>query len=162
MRSELLITVLISVCLHETGHIAASYLCKSGIECISFTPIGITIHRSAKLTSYKNDIIIYSFGPLMSLLLLVCGILFHIDNLAFCNAGLLFLNLLPIKVFDGGKILGAILCFFVPDKSEFIIKVITGVILFFLWVCSVYILIMTSSNITLFMMCIYLFFTVYV
>lgn len=161
MKAEMLFTVIISVISHEGGHILASFLCKSGIECISFTPLGITIYRKAGLSSYKKDIFIYAFGPLMSALLMLVGITLKSEYLTVCNAALLALNLLPIKVFDGGKILFALLGILVPHRAEFIVKAVSAVLIFLMWICAVYILIMTSSNIFLFMMCVYLFFAIF-
>ncbi len=162
MKAKMLVAILLSVFVHESGHIIAACLLGSEIESVCFTPLGVTIHRRAKITSYKNDIVIYAAGPLMNLALLGVGIISSHLYLVLCNLSLFLINILPIKVFDGGKILGALLSRFAPQKAELAIKAISAVFLFILWVCAVYILIVTSSNISPFLMCVYLFFAIFI
>ena len=151
----------IAVFLHESGHVSAALLLKSPIESISFSLLGINIRRKGVASSHLHDIIIYAAGPLMSLLGGLFGMIFSLPLLSAFSYALLVLNLLPVKLFDGGKILYSALCLILPAHAEKLSKVISGVILFLMWLIAVYLLIITSE-ISLFILCIYLFFAIFV
>ncbi len=162
MPPKTLICLALSVLCHEAGHIFAALFCKSPVKKIVFSPLGITVQRSASCASYKADIFIYLAGPFCSALTAVAALLFDNHLLFSLSLALGVLNLLPVKIFDGGKALYALLCMTCPIYADKIIKILSGCVLFVLWSFSVYLLLKVGENLSLFILCFYLFFAVFI
>ena len=146
--------ILTAVFLHEFGHIATSIICQNRFSKLSFQSGGLLLSGNSAYSSYSSEAIIAFAGPFLTL----------VSALAFFSAksglplffrqasiALALLNLLPIQDFDGGRILRALLCFFLPfEYAEKICGIFSFLALFFIWSISVYVLLKTGRNISAF------------
>ena len=156
------VNIILACAFHEAGHLLAIVLCNNRVESICFSPMGITINRRGGAASYLHDIFIYSMGPAFSFILAVICFFFSAHNLAMISISLFAINIVPIKIFDGGKILYSILCIFIPNTAQKTVNCISGSVICVLWILSIYVILVTGENFSLFAMCIYLFFSVFI
>ena len=152
----------VSAYLHEMGHIIVMKICGQNINQIKILPFGIDIQKNNALSSYKADILISSAGILVNLLLIfLCKVFYQgyfADFFITSNFILIFINILPIKSFDGGQIIETLLALkydlTIADK---IIKLSSFICILLVGSFAVWLLFNTSYNFTLLFMCIYLF-----
>ena len=106
---------LLSVAVHEGGHLAAFFLCGADAPLFSPVPGGFRF-RSPSPLSYRAELAVALAGPLSNLvpglLFLLCGA----GNAYLLEAGWIFLgagasNLIPVSDHDGGR---ALLCLLSP------------------------------------------------
>ena len=115
------------------------------------------------MLSYREEWLLAAAGPITSLLGAAFGGLFwRFSALAgyFSCASLLLglLNLLPIRSFDGGRMLeGALLSFLEERSVRRVLGVSSFLFLFLLWSFSVYFLLRAGDGISLFFFSISLF-----
>ena len=152
--------------LHELGHLLAALRLDIPISSLSFELLGARINVSGRLYSYKDEILLCLAGPAANA---VCGILSFIsiaffgehELLAFfavASFSLCILNLLPIRSFDGGRILSCALCrFAAPGRAEAVMDVLSFICCFLLWCISVYLLLRAGASFSLFIFSLSLF-----
>ena len=106
---------LLSIAVHEGGHLAAFFFCGAGAPRLSPVPGGFRF-RSPSPLSYRAELAVALAGPLSNLvpglLFLLCGA----GNAYLLEAGWIFLgagasNLIPVSDHDGGR---ALLCLLSP------------------------------------------------
>lgn len=161
---------LLAVIVHELGHIIASKLCGIQMrECnIGIYGAGLTPYSTSY--SYKEEIILCICGPLINIisavaLIPVYGVIQYPIVLYFILSSFILaaLNLLPIKDFDGGRILYSILCLIKePVFAEKAILFVSFVLIILLWLISVYLLLISGANLSLFIFSISLFTKIFV
>ena len=158
--------VLLAIILHELGHIFMAKILK-----INFTECKIGI-RGARLyaenmnMSYKNEILLAIGGPLANFLFsaiayLVYQNVLYEEILYFIAVSLSLgvLNLLPAKDFDGERIIRSLLSLiFDAYLSDRISAILSFMTTFFMWCISVYFLMRSASNLSLFIFSVSLFF----
>ena len=149
--------VFLSVAIHETGHIIFILIFGDRINEIKVDPFGLTIKRYGKVRSCVHNVIIYLAGPLFSFILSAVCFLSGDTYTAQISLFYGIINLLPIRVFDGGKALTAILQKYIPMKSDQIINRISGTLIFLLWEAAVFIMLKSGNFVSSFFVCIYLF-----
>ena len=104
---------LLSLSLHELGHLTALWLCRTPVHKLHFTLSGTLIHAAPQ--GYRQEIITVLAGPLMNLL--IAALLLHkMPGAALLNLGLFLYNLLPIYPLDGGRLLRAVLYLLLEHK----------------------------------------------
>ena len=101
--------------IHEAAHLAVGHSMGERIESIELTPFGGIIHYSSGASPHKGvkGVAVAAAGPLanyaliglmsfpeMQLFLPYC----FIRQAILMNAGMMFLNLLPVLPLDGGRI----------------------------------------------------------
>ena len=122
---------LLSVFLHELGHLFVLWLCKTPVHKLRFTLSGAVIQSAPQ--GYRQEIITAAAGPLMNLLLAVL-LLHRIPEVALLNLGLFLYNLLPIYPLDGGRLLRAVLQLLLNQKAaiitEWLICLLCAAVLF--------------------------------
>lgn len=160
---------LFTVCIHESGHIAAASALNLGIKRISLLPGGLEIHTRFSAKHRLSKIVIGAAGcvanAFAALLSFIVSHLFSVNSLEsahfiFCNILICCFNMLPIKGLDGGEITEQILDkFFLPDTVYKVLKSSSLIFTFALWIVACYILLTTSSNVSLFTVCLVLFFS---
>ena len=156
----------VAAILHELGHIAAMALCGQRVESITVLPFGIDIKKKGCLSSYKEDVFVASAGIATNLLLiLICSFLPKNDTLTYfkyANLLLITINVLPVKTLDGGQIMRSwLLLWLEPDKAEGVLNVFSFIFILLLSSVAVWLLFSTSYNFSLLLMCMYLFFGIF-
>lgn len=141
-KLETFASMYIFVMLHELAHIIAAILLKFKVYEINFLPIGMNMKYDGKANN-KKEILIYIAGPIGSFLLflLLKNNVYKIMNIVIC-----IFNLIPIKPFDGGKILDCIFKIFLSKKQIMKIeKANRKIIIILLTIASIYIFIETKE-----------------
>lgn len=171
---------------HEIGHLAAAKLMKIKVNEIKFDFSGVRICVDENLTPYRSEIILSAMGPFVNIVL--ASIVFfysartvayneliseteqfistgYPDMMGICGFFILSsciqaaINLLPIKTFDGGRILYCILASFFDEKmAEKILSVTSAFFAFILWTISLYLMLKISSGlgVYVFSVCIFI------
>lgn len=138
---------LLSVLLHELGHLIAAAILKRRISCIKIEPLGARISFCGIL-SYKDEIIIALMGPLVNLF---TAALFWQYEISKHSLILGIFNLLPGSSLDGGRILTSLLSIYrSPEVAEYASKTISTVIITIIWIVSVYGLLCLNMGASLF------------
>ena len=143
---------------HECGHLVAALILKVRLRRLSFSLYGFRLTVDSALLSYRNEAILAAAGPLFSFLLYPLTFLpqnsvtlDHLTTLRMATLSLGILNLLPVKRFDGGRILNALLSLFLPQSIAMrILDVLGALLLLFLWMISVYFLLCGGFGVSLF------------
>lgn len=125
--------LLAAITLHETGHLSAFLLCGERLPSFRGRGFGFLMTPQGKLLSYKKELAIAAAGPLFNLAACLCLLpalrAGRAQDATFCFFALNFLtaafNLLPIRGFDGGRILSATLLLFLSPR---ICEAVTGAI----------------------------------
>lgn len=164
---ENFICCLISVIIHESGHITAMCIFGFAPDRIKISLFEISINDKSrhKRTFWQNLIIIFS-GPFYNficfivfyLLYLIGNEIFYVIAMANLSVGLF--NMLPVLSLDGGQLLYAILTRFFSDVfSEKIVNIITFIFLFPLFALGFLLLFKSKYNFSLLIVCVYLVFS---
>ena len=152
--SSYLPVLILSVAIHEFGHVVIARLCGIELSELKLGIFGASIIPRRNIFSYKKEILLCLGGPAFNFL--SAFLFYHLrkdPNSLFLISSLSLgiLNLFPIQGFDGGRIFEAFLCLLLtPQKSEVIIKTTSFFCLFILWIISVYLLIKASASLSLF------------
>ncbi len=155
-RSGIAVMTILAALLHEGGHIAAARVMHIPLHQLQLDLLGARLEVRGRLLSYSEEWLLAVAGPLTSLLCaLVGGLFWQISKLAilFSCASLLLgiLNLLPIKSFDGGKMLELLLLsVFGVKVSKNVMNIFSFLFLFLLWSFSVYFLLRATDGLSLF------------
>ena len=148
--------LLISVMIHELGHIFMAFLMGVRIREMRLEVLGALIDLNGSLYSYKKEIIICIGGPLVNALtsLFAYMIFSPSETLTLFLASSIslgFLNILPIKDFDGGRICLALLNIFLnTTTAEKIVKISSLIFIISIWMISIYFLLKVHASLTLF------------
>ena len=155
--------------IHEAGHILAARLCHIRLRECKVGIYGAGLMPESGLFSYQKEILLCLSGPLFNLLsAFLCLSVKAVDShffqyFIFSSLSMGLLNLLPIRDFDGGRVLYSLLCLkFRPDLARGILHTFSFFCLFFLWCLSVYLLLRASSSLSLFIFSLSLFFKIFI
>lgn len=151
------VAAMISAFFHELGHIFAARLLGVELKELKLGIFGAMITPNGKITSYGKEALLCIAGPAVNILTFLFLTFFpHKDNsffqaIALSSLSLGALNLLPIKSFDGGRILEAALLRFLPIPAvSKIVDLLSFFLIFALWSLSVYLLLRLSLSLSLF------------
>lgn len=154
-RSLLCLAALSAAAFHELGHLAAARLLHIPLRSLQLDLIGARLDVEDRLLSYGEEWLLCAAGPLFSLLLAALPVgLWEIcpfARLLSCASLLLgLLNLLPIRTFDGGRMLSAFLSSTVGDSvSARLLNACSFLFLFLLWSGAVYCLLRVGDGLSL-------------
>ncbi len=156
---------LLAVIIHEIGHIWAAKICRIRLHECTVGIYGAELKPSLINYSYKEEIFLCICGPAINILTSIVLIpAYYISASRFIlylilsSVVLAVLNILPIKDFDGGRILYSFLCLFLlPTAAERMIYITSFLLIFILWTLSVYLLLVSGANLSLFIFSISLF-----
>lgn len=146
--------ILFASTLHELGHIAAIYMLKQRVSCITLRPFGAVIERAENPSTYIGDALISLSGPSVNLIcFIICAFFGRCGYFASASLILALVNLLPSKPLDGYCALCALLLTKLsPPFAEKICKIISLTVLAFIWIFSVYMLLYANFNVSLLLM----------
>lgn len=155
--SELALPCLLSAAFHECGHILAARLLGIRLNEMKLDLFGARLSVSSKEISYRAEFLLCAAGPLFSLLLslffsfLGSGTYVFLQNIRDSSLFLGLLNLLPVRGFDGGRMLSSLISLLgSPFSADLFERLFTGIFLIILWGIAVYLLLVTSGGLTLF------------
>ena len=153
-EKDLILPSLLAAAFHECGHLLFARLLRVPISELSLDLFGARITVSSGLISYGSEFLLALAGPLFSFLLaslIQVPLGSFLSSLKEASLFLGALNLLPIRGFDGGRMLTSfVLRFFSPSVATFLDRLLTGAFLIFLWGISVYLLLVKSGGLPLF------------
>lgn len=153
-RSWLCIAALLAAGVHELGHLCAARLLRIPVRKLRLHLLGAGLSLGGAPLSYGAEFLLCAAGPLSSLLL--SALLSPLWGYAVCRqlscASLLLglFNLLPVRAFDGGRMLSAalsVVC--TPEVTDRILSVISGLCLLLLWATAVYFLLRAGDGLSL-------------
>ena len=159
---------LLAVAVHEAAHLSAMSLFGLHADKIALTSGGINITYDGKYTPYFYDILIALAGPMANILCTSLsaaaysktGSDFAAEMTVF-NTALCVFNLLPVKYFDGGRIIYSILAAIIdPITAEKIIEVFTVFFAVMIFFFGVYLFYKTKYNFTMLIAALWLFYIV--
>jgi stage IV sporulation protein FB len=147
---------------HETGHIIAAALLKVKIGSFSLSLYGARLGLAVPLYSYRREWLLSAAGPAANIV--SGGIAYYIYRIyggtynvqyvlffAIASFFLAALNLLPIKNFDGGRML---LCVTAPTlglyNAEKITEILSFIFVLIIWAMSLYLMLRVGSSLTMF------------
>ncbi|MBQ8858231.1 MAG: hypothetical protein IJ012_00400 [Clostridia bacterium] len=139
--------LLAAITLHETGHLTAFLLCGERLPAFRGRGFGFLLTPQGSLLSYKKELAIAAAGPLFNLAACVCLLpalrAGQAQDATFCFFALNFLtaafNLLPIRGFDGGRILSAALLLFLPPRvGETVAGVVSLTLALLFYFCALF------------------------
>ncbi len=158
--------------IHEAGHILAASVLGIKIKEMRLDLIGASLMTSG-IHSYRDERILCAAGPFFNLLGILLSYplqrLFIFKSIFpkaseylgfFCGACLclMLINLLPVRGFDGGRILASLLSEYIGiDLSDNIMNILTLICIGTLWATSIYLIIKYQSSLSLFTFSIMLF-----
>ena len=158
--------------IHELGHMICAKMRKVRLESLDIGIFGARINLDPAIYSYDDEIAVCIGGPAINLIsadvAAIVARLFSIHGegvyfFIFSSLSLAIINLLPIKSFDGGRILFALLAKRLSlSVAERIINVSSFVSLFVIWALSLYLLLRTSASLSLFIFSVSVFATIFI
>ena len=170
-----LCSFLLAVILHELGHIVAARALGVRFRRLALKQTGLCLITSeAGFPSYDDELICALGGPVAGALsalvarglgcLLPCLAPFVQEFIPFSLA-LSLLNLLPLRGFDGARILTCLLsCHhrrhlpsLSPTDAARVVSLLSCLVLLLLWLLSIYLLLRTGSALSLYLFCLQLF-----
>lgn len=159
-RGFTLLVPLLAALLHELGHIVVMLCCGIEIRQIKVSLFGAEISGAdVERAGRAAQIAVYTAGAAANLVCGTCRRGARIRVFAGCSYALAAVNLLPIETLDGGCIVAAV--FSNCKYGHIIIHLFSGLSLFLLWLASSYLLLLYGGNLSLLMLIVYLFVTIY-
>ena len=146
---------LLAAGIHEAGHFIAAKLLRIPLKNIRLDLLGARLNVSGRIISYGEEWLLCAAGPLASLLCSALVAPFWENSrytVLFSCASLLLgiLNLLPIRTFDGGRMMECCLLSFVSfEKTQKILRGFTFLFLFLLWATALYFLLKANDGLSL-------------
>lgn len=164
--SPFVFLILASAIIHECGHLIAMLICGVKMERITVYPFGLDIRTLSQAKSYTQEMFIKSAGVLVNITAILLCIPFtenvYISFFTVSNIMLAGLNLMPITSLDGGGVLECLLLMHLdPMNVTKIMKAVSFVFIVILWIFAMYFLFYTNYNFSLFVMCVYLFVSIF-
>ncbi len=148
--------ILLAAGLHECGHILAARLLHIPLRGFCLDLLGARLEVRGRMLSYGEEWLLAAAGPIASLIVSALAAPFWAAcpfAVAFSCASLLLglLNLLPIRTFDGGRMLEtALLAHLSQRRAGQIVRLLTFSFLFLLWAGAVYLLLRVGDGLSLF------------
>lgn len=140
------------IVLHELSHIFVATLLRVKIREIELLPVGINVKYIGKI-SCKKELLISLAGPVASLLFYK---LFNISFLKYMNLLIALINLIPLKPYDGGRIIQSLFTVLFGEKiTQKTNIIIQKMCLNFLAIIAIF-SIVKFKNYYLAMVCIYM------
>ena len=146
----------VAVLLHESGHLLAAWLLGVRMRGLRLDLLGARLDTDGRMLSFGEEWLLAAGGPMASLLTAALAALLWTACAwarAFSCVSLVLglLNLLPIRSFDGGRMLACSLQAVADAKvSARVLNCTSFLALFLLWSASVYVLLRVGDGLSLF------------
>ncbi len=154
-RSGVCLLTVAAAILHECGHLLAAWRLHIPLHQLRLDFLGARMEVRGRMLSYGEEWLLSAAGPLTSLLSAAAAALFwrfewaRVFSCASIVLGLL--NLLPIRTFDGGRMLECLLNHFLGTVlARPVMRLTSFLFLFLLWACAVYFLLRVGDGLSLF------------
>ncbi len=157
------ILIILSYLIHETGHLAFAKIVGAKTHKIQGGVFHLSISYDSYNLSYLKEALVCSGGIIFNL---IFSLLFYILNtsnsdtlstLFVMNLSLAIMNLYPISILDGGGIIKSLFLWKMSGEvAEKAYKFISFIFAILLWLLSVYLQIIFSSNVSLLFISIFL------
>ncbi len=156
--------VLMVLCylVHELGHLFFAKMVGAKTRKIRGGVFKLSIGYDCADLSYKREALVCLGGVIFNLLFALIVALAIRSNearrfLIVCNLSLGIMNLYPVSILDGGRIVKSILlAIFSQEKAEKISRYVSFFSAFLLWLVATYLQLIFSSNISLFFISVFL------
>ncbi len=155
-RTGIVFLTVLAALLHECGHLAAARLLGIRAERMQMGFLGMRLETGGAVLSYGAEWLLCAAGPLTSLLCAALAAplwqIFAAARIFSCASLVLgLLNLLPIRTFDGGRMLESFLNFVCGARiSDRVMTLCSFLFLFLLWATAVYFLLRVGDGLSLF------------
>ncbi len=156
-------TIALLACLiHELGHIVMFIAVGYTPQKLTFELTGIRLTKPIQELSRGKELLTQLAGSATNLLIFFLLIntiekISYLSLFAVTHLVLGLFNLLPLKSFDGGKILEIILSFFLSENiTQKLCTVVNFLCIFVMLIVCVFMIITSKSSFTLLIMTIYL------
>ncbi|MBQ7336033.1 MAG: site-2 protease family protein [Clostridia bacterium] len=155
-RSGVGVMTVLAALLHESGHMLAAKCLHIPLRHLRMDLLGARLEVCGRMLSYSEEWLLCAAGPFSSLCFAaLASPLWKISSLAiaFSCASVLLgaLNLLPIRTFDGGRMLECFLSMFSgPRTVRRVMLCCSFMFLFLLWAVAVYFLLRAGDGLSLF------------
>ena len=163
-RSGLCAITLLAALLHECGHLLAAKAMGIPLRQLRIDFLGARMEVTGRMLSYGEEWLLCAAGPLTSLLLAALAAPLwslspHAQMFSCASLVLGFLNLLPIRTFDGGRMLeSALSAHFSVRTVRRVLRLSSFLFLFLLWATAIYFLLRVGDGLSLFAFSMSLFF----
>ena len=151
-----------SALLHESGHILAALLLGVDISSVSVGVGGVNINCAPQelKRGRMGAILLAGSGVNFAVCIISLLVLGEIGNVFEVNFLMGVFNLLPARGLDGAELAGLILeSAFIPEKAYKIQKALSWAVPFLIWIISMYVLIFSAGNFSLYLVFFALFIT---
>lgn len=163
-RTGLVIPTFFAVFIHESGHLLAMWAADCQPRAVRLIPTSVQIVRGFSTKKY-GEVAIAVCGPMANIVffgvLLANFFVFKNEQslrFAVLNLVIALFNLLPVSGLDGGTLLTIILSKYTNIyKAESIVRIITAVFAFVVFLLGAYLLAIGTLNLSIFIVAIYLF-----
>ena len=169
-RSLFTLGLLLAVLTHEIGHILMAFACEIRLRECTVGIYGAGLTPEHGLYSYEKEILLCLAGPLFNFFLGSIGLVVSLSHpselleyFSLSSFILGTLNLLPIRDFDGGRILLSLFTIlFGPVTAERIQNILSFLFVFLLWSFSLYLLLCHAASLSLFIFSLSLFVRIFI
>ena len=147
---------------HELGHLFFAKMVGAKIRKIRGGVFKLAIGYDCADLSYKREAVVCVGGVIFNLLFAILVAVFLQNSearrfLIVCNLSLGIMNLYPVSILDGGRILNnVLLAIFSQEKAEKITRYVSFFSAFLLWLVATYLQLIFSANISLFFVSVFL------
>lgn len=154
-RSGLCALTLFAALLHECGHLLAAGAMGIPLRQLRIDFLGARMEVTGRMLSYGEEWLLCAAGPLTSLFLAALAAPLwslspHAQVFSCVSLVLGLLNLLPIRTFDGGRMLeSALSACFSARTVRCVLRLSSFLFLFLLWAIAVYALLRAGDGLSL-------------
>ena len=185
-RGEIILLFFAAALIHEVGHLMAARILKKRISRIEIGFSGARIVIGDTLLGYGEELFVALMGPVFNLLTVgtIFWSFFYANmspatviegGLAFLERGgsewaeilgfvavsslaQAFLNLLPVKTLDGGRILYCIFASLLGERAgEIAVGIATAAVAFLSWTVALYLMLKVSAGLAVFVFAVWAF-----
>ena len=147
------VLLICAVAVHELGHVAAAKIVGVPLVTLSVRPIGLSLCFDFSHAAYSKEAFVHAGGCIAGVIAAVLAALLPFRAaLTFSGLSLTLaaLNLLPLRSFDGGALIGACLSsFLMPDTAWRVCRALSAVFTLILWIGALWIELRIGANIAL-------------